>query len=221
MTEPSLTLPVTSGIVALRVEFAYERLEFVTMQFAHRRIAVLAASLLVTVDASCGSGRASESTAAATGSSVEGDVREGMVDLIVSDAADRGFQIDSDCIAGIVDQLSDGDFAQLASEVVDGDSPAELSPEGEALIDSAIECVIGSNDGPLIAQVVEKLLTEEGADVDEECLRTNVPKLTDEQLQVVLESEYGSAGQRSTDAQLENALLLLRDCIDLSSTDTS
>lgn len=162
-----------------------------------------------------------DSTGATTGSSAGGDDREKIVEFTVSSAGGAGLELDRDCVIGVVDQLSDDDAAQLAASQA-GDAPeAALSPEGEALGETLVDCIVGSDDEALIAQVVDKLLIEGGSGVDEECVRTNVAKLNDEQLHLVLDAETGSTGPESTDPQLQSAAFLLRDCGELDPTATT
>lgn len=217
------------------------------MQITNRRIAVLAAFLLVTVGASCGSdsktatstsaagkattattaGASSDSaagnTAAGTaGSSAGGDDRKTIVDFTVTALTDGGFDPDPDCVAGIVDKLSDADVAQLLPSLA-ADAPApELSAEGDALGKTILDsCLVGSDNQELIDQVINKLLTEGNSGIDEECIRTNVAKLNDKQLQLVLDSQTGSTGPESTDPQLQNTAFFLLDCVTSGSTDTT
>jgi hypothetical protein len=158
----------------------------------------------------------------AASTTAAGDVRGAIVDYTVDAAAAAGFQLDQACIADLVGQLSDDDAALLAASIDDasGGDP-QLSAEGEALGNQVFEeCVVGSDDQALIDEVITKVLADGGEGIDEACVRENVPKLNDEQLRVVLDSDTGATGPQSTDPQLQNAALFLLDCLDISTSTT-
>ena len=191
-----------------------------------------AAVALAVAAVSCGSDSdagttSSPDTAASTvgtpgDSAVSGDPRTDVVDYTIEAAAAAGFELDRSCISDLVGQLSDADAELLAAAIDDasGGDP-QLSADGEALGDQVFdECIVGSKDRALIDEVIAKVLAEAGDDVDEACIRENVPKLSDEQLRLVLASETDATGPQTTDPQLRNAGLILLDCATFTTATT-
>ncbi len=168
--------------------------------------------LLVVAGAmSCGSDDA-PATSAAT------DTR---VDVVVAamerDAAEFGFTLDRACLAGLLGQLSDADLDLLVASAPDTSPDATtpaLSPAGEALGEEVNGCITPGEAAanpadPAVVEEAVQYVMEEEATADEECLRRNFGRLSDEQLQLMM-----SEGPASDDPALGDVFAAVLPCLD-------
>ncbi|MEO6124915.1 MAG: hypothetical protein ABIR32_14515 [Ilumatobacteraceae bacterium] len=158
----------------------------------------------------------------ASGAAPTGGDRGAIVDFTVQQAAAGGLQLDPDCITGLVGQLNEADADALAASVANpGGGGPQLSAEGQALGERIYDdCIVGSDDQALIDEVIDRVLSESGGTIDEACVRNSVPKFTDEQLHLILETKTGSTGPETTDPALQTAAVFLLDCVNFATSTT-
>jgi hypothetical protein len=202
-----------------------------------RRTTVLCFSVAIALGATaCSSGSSSSSSTSASSPSSgavttvgstpvtsSGDPstdRQAVVDFTVSRAAVVGYTLDPTCVTGVVAKLTDADAALLAKSTLDTAPDATapvLSAEGEALGNSVLDCAIGSQDTALVAAAAAKVLGSPGGNtLDADCVRTNMARLSDDQLNFYLGAETDS-----TDPRLQTIGFSLFDCLPTGSTPTS
>jgi hypothetical protein len=117
-----------------------------------------------------------------------------------------GYTVDAECVRGIVSQLSEGDLAILAEASADADP--ELSPEGDDLGDGILTCTDGGGSPELVAAVKQLLIdSPDGDQLDVVCLDETLPSLSDDQLQLMLDS-----GPDSTDPKMMGAAMVVFGC---------
>ena len=168
--------------------------------------------LLVVAGAmSCGSDDA-PATSAAT------DTR---VDVVVAamerDAAEFGFTLDRACLAGRVGPLSAGAHARRVGcgpATAPPPTPPPHSPAGEALGEEVNGCITPGEAAanpadPAVVEEAVQYVMEEEATADEECLRRNFGRLSDEQLQLMM-----SEGPASDDPALGDVFAAVLPCLD-------
>ncbi len=175
-----------------------------TRSAIHRAIAVV--TLLVPL-AACGSDDKGSAS----------DPRATVVDSIVARMKQFGFEADRACVADLVRQLDDADFALMEAATqntaTDATDP-ELSEAGEALGDQMGECLDQKNaDSPLIDEVLAAFESSDhaGMTLDEDCARKQLGTLGDEQLQAFLD-----LGPDTTDVQAAPGQLALLGCSEIS-----
>ncbi len=156
----------------------------------------------------------------ACGSDAKGtasDPRGAVADAIVARMKQFGFQADRECVAGLVGQLDDADFALMEAATKDTAPDAtdpELSEAGEALGDQMSECLDQKNaESPLIQEVLDVFESSDhaGMTLDEDCARKQLGTLGDDQLQAFLD-----LGPDTTDVQAAPGQLALLGCSEIS-----
>ncbi|MEO7397596.1 MAG: hypothetical protein ABIW84_03435, partial [Ilumatobacteraceae bacterium] len=99
---------------------------------------VIGVVLLVTLNAAC----ASDDSASTR--------RSGAVDQFVADATEQDIEVNKACVATVMDQFSDADFAIIDDDVTNSDVDA-LTPPGQSLIVQLVNCTGGRPGGTIPA----------------------------------------------------------------------
>lgn len=138
--------------------------------------------------------------------------RATVVSYTIQQAIKLGYQLDAACVAKVVAQLSGADAAVLAAgtenTAPDATSLA-LSDAGTKLGDTVIDCAKSSTNTALVAQAVASVLASPGGgDLDKVCVQRIIAKLSDQQLQAVVNSATDS-----TDPQLQPIGASLFQCL--------
>ncbi|MEQ1699582.1 MAG: hypothetical protein ABMA25_05700 [Ilumatobacteraceae bacterium] len=128
-----------------------------------------------------------------------------VVEGLLADAAEFGVSLDAACVEAQLGQLSEADLALLTDWANDDDPEAtipSLSDEGEAVGEGLNACVAPSDtsdgavteaaDAEVVEQAVALVVAEEGDSADQDCLRANLRRLSNEQLQILLDEGSGS-----------------------------
>jgi hypothetical protein len=151
------------------------------------------------------------------------DARQTVAAFTIAQGAQFGYTLDEDCVAGVVAKLSDADVTLLAESTLDtapGATSPPLSDEGEQLGTMVLDCAKTNTNTDLVEQASQTILgSANGGSLDPDCVRKSFSRLTDEQLQLVIDS-----GPESTDERLQPVGISLLDCLDTSSdtvTDTT
>ncbi|MCB0997822.1 MAG: hypothetical protein KDB40_00880 [Acidimicrobiales bacterium] len=108
-----------------------------------------------------------------------------VVDKMMEVADEAGFELDRDCVADLVGQLSDADLELLAEADIDDD--VELSPEGDALGEQMFTCV---PQDALVEQIMTQVGGQEG--VDDECLREVLEGMSNDDMQAIASGDSSS-----------------------------
>lgn len=186
-----------------------------TSRRSPRRLTVFAAAFAaLLLAAGCSDDRSSSSTSAAP--SVSEPVTDStgaggdpglatVVDGLLADAAEFGVTLDAACVEEQLAQLSDADLTLLQAWADDDDPEAtipSLSDEGEAVGEGLNACVAPGDtsdgavteaaDPEVVEQAVALVVAEEGDSADQDCLRANLRRLSNEQLQILLDEGSGS-----------------------------
>jgi hypothetical protein len=115
-------------------------------------------------------------------------------------------------VATLVAKLSDADVGLLATAAADTSPDATtppLSAEGEARGNSILDCSQGSTNQDLIDQAAAVVLGQDSTGLlDTDCLNTKLATLSDEQLQLIIDSD-----PTSTDPRLSAAAFTLFECL--------
>jgi hypothetical protein len=138
--------------------------------------------------------------------------RATVVSYTIQQAIKLGYQLDAACLAKVVAQLSGADAAVLAAgtenTAPDATSPV-LSDAGTKLGDTVIDCAKSSTNTALVAKAVASVLASPGGgDLDKVCVQRIIAKLSDQQLQAVVNSATDS-----TDPQLQPIGASLFQCL--------
>jgi hypothetical protein len=138
--------------------------------------------------------------------------RATVVSYTIQQAIKLGYQLDAACVAKVVAQLSGADAAVLAAgtenTAPDATSPV-LSDAGTKLGDTVIDCAKSSTNTALVAKAVASVLASPGGgDLDKVCVQRIIAKLSDQQLQAVVNSATDS-----TDPQLQPIGASLFQCL--------
>jgi hypothetical protein len=138
--------------------------------------------------------------------------RATVVSYTIQQAIKLGYQLDPACVAKVVAQLSGADAAVLAAgtenTAPDATSPV-LSDAGTKLGDTVIDCAKSSTNTALVAKAVASVLASPGGgDLDKVCVQRIIAKLSDQQLQAVVNSATDS-----TDPQLQPIGASLFQCL--------
>lgn len=154
-----------------------------------------------------------------TGATLSGDpndARQTVVAFTIAQGAQFGYTLDEECVAGVVAKLSDADVTLLAESTLDtapGATSPPLSDEGEQLGTTVLDCAKTNTNTDLVERAAQTILgSANGGSLDPDCVRTSFARLTDEQLQLVIDS-----GPESTDERLQPVGISLLDCLDTSS----
>ena len=141
--------------------------------------------------------------------------------IVVSYTIDQGkqfgYNLEKSCVTGVVSKLSDADVALLAASTFNtapGATTPELSPAGKALGNSVLDCSVINTNTALIAQAAAVVKGYQGAgSLDPACVTKALSRLTDEQLQLAVDS-----GPQSTDPRLQPVGFALFECLPTSTT---
>ncbi|MCU1395265.1 MAG: hypothetical protein JWM34_3693 [Ilumatobacteraceae bacterium] len=132
-------------------------------------------------------------------------------------AAQLGYNLDGDCLAKVVAKLSDADAALIAASTLDTAPDATqpvISPAGEQLGSTALDCTKVNTDTTLIKQAAAVVEQYQGAEsLDPACVEKTLTKFTSAELQLVIDS-----GPETTDAKLRPVAFELFDCVPTTST---
>lgn len=145
-----------------------------------------------------------------------------VVESLVADAAEFEVTLDAACVEERIAQLSAADLELLAAWADDADPDATvpaLSDEGEAIGEGLNSCVAPSDttdgavaeaaDPEIVEQAVALVVSEEGDSADQDCLRANLGRLSNEQLQILLDE-----GSASDNPELDPVFLAVVTCLE-------
>ncbi|MCU1401276.1 MAG: hypothetical protein JWN62_4385 [Acidimicrobiales bacterium] len=153
----------------------------------------------------------------ATASDDPGTNRAIVVSYTLGQGKQFGYNLEESCVTGVVSKLSDDDVALLAASTLDtapGATSPQLSPEGEALGNSVLDCAVINTNTALIAQAAAVVMGYQGAStLDPECVTKALSRLSDDQLQLAVDS-----GPQSTDPRLQPVGFALFQCLPTSTT---
>jgi hypothetical protein len=190
--------------------------------------------LLIVGAAACSSDSKSSSTTSSAGSDTTtaasppgtagagtstDDVRA-VTTRIVVEAGKVGYTLDEACVAKLVATLPKDDLTALADAAADttpGATTPALSAAGDEIGSSILKCSKGSSNQDLIDQAAAVVLGQEStSSLDPACIKKQLATLSDEQLQLIIDS-----GPESTDPRLGAAAYALFDCVGLTDTTTA
>jgi hypothetical protein len=156
---------------------------------------------------------------AGSGSGSSSDV-QAVTARVVTEASKVGYSLDEACVAKLVATLPPADLALLADAAGDttpGATTPALSSAGDAIGSSILKCSKGSSNQALIDQAAAVVLGQEStSSLDPECVKKQLATLSDEQLQLIVDS-----GPESTDPRLGAAAYALFDCVGLTDSTTA